>query len=80
MPNRQVVMLSLGTGSQATPVVDLESDLGLMDWFPGMLVVTSLGQASLAGHNAMRMMRDKQNSQDIHYLRLRSCPIITSRI
>ncbi len=65
-----LILLLLGTGIQATPVVDFNSNWGLVDWIPGMFQVVSYGQSSLADRDSFRLLQKTAERKDTHYLRL----------
>jgi uncharacterized protein len=69
-PGQSLTLLSLGTGVQSTPVVDLASDFGLVDWIPGLLYVVAYGQESMATLETVRQLNRDGAPRDRYELRL----------
>ena len=69
-PSRGVTLLSLGTGVQSAPVVNLSSNFGLVDWVPGLLYVGAYGQETVATLESVRQLEEARAPDDRHGLRL----------
>ncbi len=69
-PSRGITLLSLGTGMQSAPVVNLSSDFGLLDWVPGLLYVGTYGQETIATLESVRQMQEARAPADRRWLRL----------
>lgn len=69
-PDRKMNILSLGTGVQSAPVVDLESRFGLLDWIPGVFMMGSYGQESIANIETVSQLRERGSVEHRHILRI----------